>query len=440
MLREQGSASTLARHERADAARRAGRRRCRGSTAGAATSRRRRSARSRDRHRAGRPAEAQPRSRCRAGATELTLPGARGGRRRRRSSARSSAATGASSRPTSAARAARSRSSCARRSRARLAGARLLGLRFARVSEIESHAHGGGPILRGVAVLGPLQAGGDDARLALRRLDGRRRRARRRRPSARTRSTTSSARRPTRSGGCGSRPTTSRSRRSSARRSPSSRATTGKLAIQLPVGTLRLRVVGTVRHFPSILGPAVVVDRDALAVALHALQPGAGTANELWLDTASRAQVADALAAPPFDTLDVESRAGLRHTLDADPLTRGTILLLLAATGDRAAARPAGRVLPRRDRRARRPRRAARPGDAGRRAARAAPAPAAAAAARGRARRRRRRDRGRAAQPPRRALRRADADRGRARAAARAQRRLGAARSSCSPRSSAAPR
>ena len=87
------------------------------------------------------------------------------------------------------------------------------------------------------------------------------------------------------------------------------------------------------RHFPSILGPSVVVDRDALAVALHALQPGAGTANELWLDTPSRAQAAAALAAPPFDALDVESRAGLRHALDTDPLTHGTILLLLAATG-----------------------------------------------------------------------------------------------------------
>ena len=107
----------------------------------------------------------------------------------------------------------------------------------------------------------------------------------------------------------------------------------GNLAVQLPVGTVRLRVVGTVRHFPSVLGPAIVVDRDALAVALHALQPGAGTANELWLDTASPAAVARALAAAPFDTLQVESRAGLRHTLDTDPLTRGTILLLLAAMG-----------------------------------------------------------------------------------------------------------
>ena len=74
--------------------------------------------------------------------------------------------------------------------RGRLAGARLLGLRFARVSEIESHAHGGGPILRGVAVLGPLKAG---TRTLVSRYDGWTGvggRARRR-PSARTRSTTS---------------------------------------------------------------------------------------------------------------------------------------------------------------------------------------------------------------------------------------------------------
>ena len=265
-------------------------------------------------------------------------------------------------------------------------GARLLGLRFGRVLEVEAHAQGGGPILRGVAVLGPLarRPGGDDARLALRRLDGRRRRARARRRSARTRSTTSSARRPTRSSDCGSRPTSSRSRRVVSPELADARRREGRLARPGAGRDAPLRVVGTARHFPSVVGPFVVVDRDELAVALHALLPGAGTAER---DLARRAVAAAgrcerALARPPFDVLDVGRAPRCGATLEDDPLTRGTILLLLAAT---AIALLLGVLavffLAETDVRDGR-RRAARPRDPGRRAARAAAPPAPAAAAR----------------------------------------------------------
>ena len=269
--------------------------------------------------------------------------------------------------------------------RGQLEGARLLGLRFARVSEVESHAKGSGPILRGVAILGPLSAhGADGAKTLVSRYDGwtgagGARSAPPFGPNAVDYFVSESAeaffrlRQPT------------DDRPLAAVVSPGLAELAnddGLLAVQLPAGTVTLRVVGTVRHFPSVLGPAVVIDRDALGVALPALQPGAGVANELWLDTPSPDAVAKALAQPPFDALQVESRAGApaharRRSADArdDPAAaRGD--------GDRAAARAAGRVLPRGDRRSRRPRRAARPRDAGRRAAGAAAPPAAAAAAR----------------------------------------------------------
>ncbi len=219
----------------------------------------------------------------------------------------------------------------------RLAGARLLGLRFRRVLEVEAHAHGGGPILRGVAQLGPLRAerpGGDRTLVpgygGWTGVGGARA-APPFGPNAVDYFVSSAAeaffrlRQPT------------DDRPLPAAVSPALAALAddrGRLAVQVPNGTLTLRVVATARHFPSVAGPVVAVDRDELAVALHALLPGAGTANELWLDTpsaAAAARVGHALARPPFDVLEVDARAQLRHELETDPLTRGTILLLLAA-------------------------------------------------------------------------------------------------------------
>ena len=108
----------------------------------------------------------------------------------------------------------------------------------------------------------------------------------------------------------------------------------GLLAVQLPAGTVTLRVVGDGAPLPERAragrrrrsrraggraagAPARRRHRER-ALARHAVARGGREArSRRRRSTCSQ----------------VESRAGLRHTLDADPLTRGTILLLLAAMG-----------------------------------------------------------------------------------------------------------
>ena len=139
------------------------------------------------------------RSRCRRGAKELTLPVRTSGDDVG-SSARSSAATAASSRPTSDARAARSRSSCTRRSRP---GSRARGCSGCASSACPRSSRTPTAAGRSCAA-SPCSARCRRAATRSSRATTAGRasavRARRRR-SARTRSTTSSARRPTRSGG-----------------------------------------------------------------------------------------------------------------------------------------------------------------------------------------------------------------------------------------------
>jgi hypothetical protein len=78
------------------------------------------------------------------------------------------------------------------------------------------------------------------------------------------------------------------------------------------------QVVGVVERFPSIVGDAVVADRQTAATTLDTLSPGLGTTDELW---------ADRLAAPAPE-LAVQSRASVLAELRADPLARGALLTL----------------------------------------------------------------------------------------------------------------
>ena len=88
------------------------------------------------------------------------------------------------------------------------------------------------------------------------------------------------------------------------------------------------RIVGIVPRFPSIVGDAVVADRQTAETVLDTHSPGLGTTNELW---------ADALPATPPAQLTVVSRADLLAGLRADPLARGA-LATLAATAALALA------------------------------------------------------------------------------------------------------
>jgi hypothetical protein len=80
------------------------------------------------------------------------------------------------------------------------------------------------------------------------------------------------------------------------------------------------RIVGVVQRCPSIVGDAVVADRQTAATALDTLSPGLGTTSELWVDRLAKA--------PP--ALEVQSRAALLAELRADPLARGALATLAA--------------------------------------------------------------------------------------------------------------
>lgn len=104
----------------------------------------------------------------------------------------------------------------------------------------------------------------------------------------------------------------------------------GLLPIAIEGEQVQARIVGVVRRFPSIVGDAVVADRETAATVLDTRSPGLGTTDELWLDVPS-ARVAEtelALSRSPFDPLTVQSRAATLEELRADPLARGALLTL----------------------------------------------------------------------------------------------------------------
>ena len=89
------------------------------------------------------------------------------------------------------------------------------------------------------------------------------------------------------------------------------------LAIEGQVVTAR--IVGVIRRFPSIVGGAVVADRQTAETTLDSGSPGLGTTDELWADT---------LPSPPPAVLEISSRAQILAGLEADPLARGALATL----------------------------------------------------------------------------------------------------------------
>jgi ABC-type lipoprotein release transport system permease subunit len=97
---------------------------------------------------------------------------------------------------------------------------------------------------------------------------------------------------------------------------------------------MTVRVVGTIRRFPGVDGQAVVGDGDALAAAVNLERAGAGRVNEVWLrldDAGAAGEVDRALAAKPFNVLEVDSRRALEADARRDPIAHGTLLALTVA-------------------------------------------------------------------------------------------------------------
>ncbi|HEY7002713.1 MAG TPA: hypothetical protein VH281_00410 [Gaiellaceae bacterium] len=103
----------------------------------------------------------------------------------------------------------------------------------------------------------------------------------------------------------------------------------GILPLRFSGGAVPVRVVGTIRRFPSASGDFVLGDERSLFVALNSSSPGTTTPNELWL--AGPESVGDELERPPFAPTSVSSRAALEHRLRADPLARGSLAALTGA-------------------------------------------------------------------------------------------------------------
>jgi hypothetical protein len=102
--------------------------------------------------------------------------------------------------------------------------------------------------------------------------------------------------------------------------------------VELGDQTLLGRVVGVVERFPTVDGEAVVLDAELAATALNANEPGSTRPNEVWLDApGDGGEFAASLARPPFDALDVTTRAEVEERLRGDPLARAALLTL--ATG-----------------------------------------------------------------------------------------------------------
>jgi hypothetical protein len=103
----------------------------------------------------------------------------------------------------------------------------------------------------------------------------------------------------------------------------------GILPLRLPGGSVPVRVVGTIRRFPSAYGDFVLGDERSLYVAMNASNPGTAVPNELWL--AGPEDLGAKLERPPFVPLSVSSRAEIEDRLRADPLARGSLAALTGA-------------------------------------------------------------------------------------------------------------
>jgi hypothetical protein len=95
----------------------------------------------------------------------------------------------------------------------------------------------------------------------------------------------------------------------------------GILPLDVEGTRVETRVVTTADAFPSVEGDVVLADRETLATAMNANDPGTAVTNEIWLGAPPPTRA-------PFDVLDVRTRAAVESRLAGDPLARGSLLAL----------------------------------------------------------------------------------------------------------------
>jgi hypothetical protein len=109
------------------------------------------------------------------------------------------------------------------------------------------------------------------------------------------------------------------------------RAAGGSQTLPVYVGTARVnvRIVATARLFPSVSGDFVVADRGRLETAFNAAVPGSALADEAWVE--GPAGLGPELERAGPVPVRVSSRRALEADLRADPLARGSLLILAAS-------------------------------------------------------------------------------------------------------------
>lgn len=110
----------------------------------------------------------------------------------------------------------------------------------------------------------------------------------------------------------------------------------GQLMLSLDEVTVTAQVVGVVDRFPAAGASAfAIADRNALAPLLDQGQPGTGATTELWVAAPahSRPTLQRALSGAPYDQLTVALREPIQDRLVADPVARGSRVLLAVIAG-----------------------------------------------------------------------------------------------------------
>jgi hypothetical protein len=103
----------------------------------------------------------------------------------------------------------------------------------------------------------------------------------------------------------------------------------GALPVFVGLARVTVRIAATARLFPSVSGDFVVADEDRVDTALNAAVPGSALADEAWV--AGPASLGPQLAKAAPVPVRVASRRALEADLRADPLARGSLLVLAAA-------------------------------------------------------------------------------------------------------------
>ena len=112
-------------------------------------------------------------------------------------------------------------------------------------------------------------------------------------------------------------------------------ARNGVVTLDSADGRLRIRPVAVVERFPGAAARFAIVDIDLLQPAFDLVQPGFGTANEVWIaaDGAGAEQAAAAALAadPQLGVLEIDRRTDRLRDLEDDPLARSTLAILVGS-------------------------------------------------------------------------------------------------------------